>query len=201
LAAEAGHVEGVGERDHGRAANDALVCAAAVAILCGDRAEAALEAAATAAELTGASARVGEAAGAMALLFQQALSGRRPDPTALRRFAFGPAVSEALNRPRRPALGARRGWASSTLSGVLWVVDRTLERYEPDQWLRRGLTLAVAQGGETETVAALAGGLLGGLEPHGVNLPRWSDDVHGGEWTGQRWTLADLATLTSERYD
>jgi len=68
----------------------------------------------------------------------------------------------------------------------------------PGGALERGARLAVASGVDPDTTAAVAGALLGALEGPGA-LPEaaWSL-VHGGAWTGRRWSVGELAALAGD---
>lgn len=68
----------------------------------------------------------------------------------------------------------------------------------PDTFAR-ALHAAVRIGDDTDTVAAVAGGLLGARWGASAVPPEWADDVHGwapGGTAGQR-ELVDLATRTA----
>ncbi len=90
----------------------------------------------------------------------------------------------------------RNGWVVEALQAA-WAsitCKRTHEGVDGLNTFARGLDHAVRCGGDTDTVSAIAGGLLGGL--HGLSgIPTaWTDVVHG--WPGLR--ASDLVAL-SER--
>lgn len=95
-----------------------------------------------------------------------------------------------------PATFAGNGFTVVALQAAWAAVHRTREAATPQEHVAEALRTAVAVGHDTDTVAAVAGGLLGAL--HGVSgLPeRWAPRVHG--WPGL-WSddLVRLAVLTA----
>ncbi|MBB2746204.1 UNVERIFIED_ORG: ADP-ribosylglycohydrolase [Microbispora rosea subsp. rosea] len=78
--------------------------------------------------------------------------------------------------------------AVETAAAVVHVI-----REAPD--LAAALPYAVSLGGDTDTVAALAGGVLGALDPEGVTALGWLGLVDLGEYPGLGELAARLAAL------
>jgi ADP-ribosylglycohydrolase len=90
-------------------------------------------------------------------------------------------IEKALTGPQP---GSRNGSAVSAFGCALWAVAHA-------DSLPDGLYLAVSIGGDTDTVAAIAGGLLGSIHGASAVPARWRRKVHG--WPGYR--AADLERL------
>ncbi|MFF5771556.1 ADP-ribosylglycohydrolase family protein [Streptomyces californicus] len=81
------------------------------------------------------------------------------------------------------------------LGTALWAL-RTTDGFE------RALAAAVDVGGDTDTVAAVTGGLAGAVYGIGAVPPRWTEPLHVPlpGWAGRRLDTADLTAL-AERLD
>ncbi len=141
--------------------------------------------------LTHAHPRACEAAGIWTVLCERALvTGRLAVEPALECVRHDPFWGDRLLAPSRPGHNGPKGWAPATLTDAWWCVTRTRPEGAGIDDVTRA---AVAAGGDTDTTAAVAGALAGslagaaGLPADGYRL------VHGGAWTGRRWTLRDLA--------
>lgn len=114
-----------------------------------------------------------------------------------RRDFWANAVAEADHRrgsTRTPDSFPNNGFTVTALQAAWAAITSTEDEGGPgphSPWLVRGLQAAVHAGHDTDTVAAIAGALLGAR--HGaISVPtRWADEVHG--WPGLRG--ADLFTL------
>lgn len=108
-----------------------------------------------------------------------------------RRDAWAAWIAEAASEP--PKAFAPNGFTVTALQAA-WsavVVSRSSDAPFED-----GLQAAVLAGDDTDTVAAIAGGLLGALHGASAVPPRWRQDVHG--WPGLRADdLVDLALRTA----
>lgn len=108
-----------------------------------------------------------------------------------RRDAWAAWIAEAASKP--PNAFAPNGFTVTALQAA-WsavVVSRS-----SDTPFEGGLQAAVLAGDDTDTVAAIAGGLLGALHGASAVPPRWRQDVHG--WPGLRADdLVDLALRTA----
>ena len=149
------------------------------------------------------------------LAIEEAIRCADPEET----FDFGAAVFRGLDHippgPRRirwaelidtalttaSAAEARRrftpnGWVVTAFQAALWAVTSTPEpRGRPAEHFREALVAAVRVGHDTDTVAAIAGGLLGarwGLEA----IPdRWTRLLHGDRLRGDTVSGGELAQL------
>ena len=88
-----------------------------------------------------------------------------------------------------PADFANNGWVVHALQTAWWAIATT---EEDDRQLPRALEKCVRAGGDTDTTAAIAGGLLGARWGRSAIPPEWIDVLHG--YPGRR--AADLITLT-----
>lgn len=78
---------------------------------------------------------------------------------------------------RDPASYARNGWVVEAFQAAWSAISRTPD--EPGDHLRRALERAVRGGGDTDTVAAIAGALLGARWGASAIPAPWRDVVHG----------------------
>lgn len=96
-------------------------------------------------------------------------------------------LAEAEAAP--PSAFVNNGWVVHALQGAWSAISRT---WGPEH-VRLGLEAAVRGGRDTDTVAAIAGGLLGGAYGMSAIPERWVGLLHG--WPGMRARdLIDLAT-------
>ena len=116
----------------------------------------------------------------------------------VRRSAWVARIEDAEHR--RPADFAHNGWvveafqgAWSAISGTPVPADNTADGTFRAQHLQLALEAAVRGGRDTDTVAAIAGGLLGAGYGASAVPARWRRVLHG--WPGLRaHDLADRAT-------
>ena len=83
----------------------------------------------------------------------------------------------------RPADIANNGWVVAALQAAWSAIAGTRSGPSADQ-LARGLDAAVRAGDDTDTVAAIAGGLLGAAHGAAAVPARWQELLHG--WPGIR---------------
>lgn len=108
-----------------------------------------------------------------------------------RRDAWAAWIAEATTRP--PAAFAPNGFTVTALQAAWSAVVASRSAATP---FEDGLQAAVLAGDDTDTVAAIAGGLLGALHGASAVPPRWRADVHG--WPGLRADdLIELALQTA----
>ncbi|MDH6281578.1 ADP-ribosylglycohydrolase family protein [Prescottella agglutinans] len=97
-----------------------------------------------------------------------------------------------------PADFPNNGWVVDALLTAWWAITTTMEKGEasdPDH-LRRALDQAVRAGHDTDTTAAIAGGLLGARWGASAVPDRWRRMLHG--WPGYRADdLVRLAVATA----
>jgi ADP-ribosylglycohydrolase len=146
--------------------------------------------------LTHAHPRAREAAGIWAVLCERALvTGRLAVQPALECVQHDPFWGDRLLSPGRPGSNGARGSAPAMLTDAWWCATRT----EPlDRRIGVVTLAAVAAGGDAGTTAALAGALTGALSGLEDLPPAGRALVHGGGWTGRRWTIDDLAGFARE---
>ena len=106
------------------------------------------------------------------------------------------ALDEAEANP--PELFDRNGWVVQALQGAWSAIARTpvppldpASGSSPGQHFQHALAATVRGGRDTDTVAAIAGGLLGAVWGAAAVPPTWKRVVHG--WPGLR--AEDLARL------
>lgn len=108
-----------------------------------------------------------------------------------RRDPWAAWIAEAGARP--PRAFAPNGFTVTALQAAWSAV--VASRSDPAPF-EAGLQAAVLAGDDTDTVAAIAGGLLGALHGERAVPSRWRQDVHG--WPGLRADdLVDLALRTA----
>lgn len=113
-----------------------------------------------------------------------------------RREQWHDAIAEVLEVPD-PSHFENNGYTVSALQAAYCAVLAGL-RAEPDQLVRAGLVAAVRAGNDTDTIGAIAGGVLGGLAGLDAIPTAWTRTVHG--WPGmQAAELADLGRQTLRR--
>ncbi|MFD0481985.1 ADP-ribosylglycohydrolase family protein [Kineococcus sp. GCM10028916] len=95
----------------------------------------------------------------------------------------------------RPRDFPQNGWVVQALQAA-WsaIVTTPVPTADPASHFRLALEDAVRGGNDTDTVAAIAGGLLGARWGAGAVPPAWRELLHG--WPGSR--LADLERLTQQ---
>lgn len=103
-----------------------------------------------------------------------------------------------------PAHFEHNGWVVQALQGAWSAIHRTQTQVDdgatsfPASHLRRALEAAVRGGRDTDTVAAIAGGLLGGRWGASAVPASWRRRLHG--WPGLRGRdLVRLGSLTARR--
>ncbi|WP_306358785.1 MULTISPECIES: ADP-ribosylglycohydrolase family protein [unclassified Nocardia] len=96
---------------------------------------------------------------------------------------WGPLLDKAEHGT--PADFAENGWVVHALQTAWWAITH-------DETLPGALELAVRAGGDTDTTAAIAGGLLGARHGAAAIPEHWRTVLHG--YPG--YTAADLLTLT-----
>jgi ADP-ribosylglycohydrolase len=97
----------------------------------------------------------------------------------------------------RPADFAKNGWVVQALQGAWSAIATTSVGVDPAQHLRRALESAVRGGRDTDTVAAIAGGLLGAAYGAAAVPREWRERLHG--WPG--WRATDLMRLATDVVD
>jgi len=185
-------------RPHRGGGNGAVMRTAPVALaFLGDPAGAA-KAAAAIAELTHPAARATQAAALWTVLCERAVTTGALDlVAALEHVADSPFWADLLGSAARPGRNGRPGWTPTTVADAWWCVQRALEAGTCGA-LERGVRLAVASGVDPDTTAAVAGALLGALEGTGPLPEAARKLVHGGDWTGRRWSISELASLAGD---
>jgi ADP-ribosyl-[dinitrogen reductase] hydrolase len=103
---------------------------------------------------------------------------------------WGPLLDEA-ERSTPPHYSASNGWVVAALGGAWSAVSRSTSYAD-------GVVRAVAGGGDTDTVAAIAGALLGAAYGGSAVPAAWRRPLHG--WPGLRARdLVRLAVLAARR--
>ncbi|MCD2189820.1 ADP-ribosylglycohydrolase family protein [Actinomycetospora soli] len=99
------------------------------------------------------------------------------------------ALLDAAEASGPGAFAGTNGWVVAALQGAWAAVAGAADA-------EAGLVAAVRGGGDTDTVAAIAGALLGAASGASAFRAEWRDRVHG--WPGLRASdLADLATAAT----
>lgn len=92
-------------------------------------------------------------------------------------------IDEAETCP--PEHFTKNGWVVQALQGAWSSIVHSGNRTENDPiHVRRALEIAVRGGGDTDTVAPIAGGLIGGAYGVSANPLEWKRQIHG--WPGWR---------------
>ncbi len=107
------------------------------------------------------------------------------------------AVSDPAEARR---LFTPNGWVVTALQAALWAVAAT-PQHSPAQHFRDALVAAVRIGHDTDTVAAIAGGLLGARWGLAAIPTEWTDVLHGDRVRGETVTGAELATIALAAFD
>ncbi len=124
-------------------------------------------------------------------------------PDEARRRRWERIIDAALARP--DAAEARRlftpnGWVVTAFQAALWAVVATPVR-SPSQHFRDALVAAVRIGHDTDTVAAIAGGLLGARWGLAAIPDEWTRHLHGDRVRGETVTGAEFATVALQAFD
>lgn len=127
--------------------------------------------------------------------------GRLPDGARRQRWAR--LIDEVL--ATSDIAEARRrfcpnGWVLTAFQAALWAIVSTPE-HSPDQHFRDALVTAVRIGHDTDTVAAIAGGLLGARWGLAAIPQEWTRHLHGDRVRGETVTGAELATVALEAFE
>lgn len=182
------------------AGNGSLMRTAPVALAyLGDR-DGLIEAATAVSALTHADPEAGEACVLWSLAIRHAVLTGELDA----RVGLGGLEPEARSRWSARLAAAERaraetfvdnGWAVHALQAAWSAIMLTpVTAYDPERHLADALENAVRAGGDTDTVAAIAGGLLGACHGAGAVPGEWHDVLHG--WPGRR--AADLVRQARE---
>lgn len=191
------------------AGNGSLMRTAPVALAYLDDEAALVEAATTLSALTHADPEAGEACALWCLAIRTAVlkgtfdgleQGLRQLP-ADRRAVWSARLREAEAKP--PSAFAHNGWVVEALQGAWSAISRTPvpqpdgDRALPADHLRLALEAAVRGGRDTDTVAAIAGALLGARWGASAVPSAWRRQLHG--WPGlQAHDLVRLAVLSAQ---
>ncbi|MFI5955559.1 ADP-ribosylglycohydrolase family protein [Cryptosporangium sp. NPDC051539] len=181
-------------RETGRTAgNGSLMRTAPVALAFSGQADAMAEAAMAVSALTHHDPIAGEACVLWCLAIDHAIRTGSLDVSAgLSRVSpgWGARIAEAEAAPVS-AFAAKSGWVVAALQAAWAAVYGVRDVADPAQRLRAGLVAAVNGGGDTDTVAAIAGALLGAACGASAVPAEWRAIVHG--WPGLN--AADLEQL------
>ena len=118
-------------------------------------------------------------------------------PTDERRFRWKVLIDEA--EQGQPLDFPNNGWVVHALQAALSAICRTpVPADRPDGHLALALAAAVRAGGDTDTVAAIAGSLLGARWGESALPPAWREIIHGYRIYRQpALTAADLHGLAA----
>lgn len=108
------------------------------------------------------------------------------------RQAYWNSIFDAADQAERPASFENNGWVISAIQAAYKAIMMTDTGSPAD--LVAGIEAAVRCGWDTDTVAAIAGGLLGARWGLSAIPSQWLDIIHG--WPGYRST--DLIALADE---
>ncbi|MGA5541256.1 ADP-ribosylglycohydrolase family protein [Mycobacterium sp. NPDC051198] len=98
----------------------------------------------------------------------------------------------------RPADFPKNGWVVGALQAAWSAISTTAADGRGPEHLRRGIDAAVRSGNDTDTVAAIAGGLLGAAYGASAVPLQWRTLLHG--WPGMRARgLVRLATAIEQK--
>ncbi len=131
---------------------------------------------------------------------------RRPLRAALdhlppgRRSRWATRIDEAESNPQ--SAFDRNGWVVHAFQAALSALCTTPvpDALAPGRHLQLTLENVVRAGGDTDTVAAIAGAMLGARWGATAVPLRWRRLLHGADPTGQRRTAADLERLARLAY-
>jgi len=124
-------------------------------------------------------------------------------PDEARRRRGGGLTDEGLAPPDFLQARTRfcpNGWVVTAFQAALWAIVSVPER-SPQQHFREALTMAVRIGHDTDTVAAIAGGLLGARWGLAAIPAEWTRHLHGDRVRGETVTGAELATVAMRAFD
>ncbi|MCY3786527.1 MAG: ADP-ribosylglycohydrolase family protein [bacterium] len=107
------------------------------------------------------------------------------------------AVSDPAEARR---LFTPNGWVVTAFQAALWAISATPVR-SPSQHFRDALVAAVRLGHDTDTVAAIAGGLLGARWGLAAIPTEWTRCLHGDRVRGETVTGAELAAIALAAFD
>ncbi|WP_299926120.1 ADP-ribosylglycohydrolase family protein [uncultured Nocardioides sp.] len=108
---------------------------------------------------------------------------------------WGAVLLEAENG--KPARFHKNGWVVGALQAAWSAILHTLEpQDQPCRHLQEGLATAIAIGNDTDTVAAIAGALLGARWGASAVPQEWQAPLHGWGVDGGAAALVVLATTT-----
>ena len=104
-------------------------------------------------------------------------------------------IAEAVDGP--PGKFNPNGWVVTAFQAALSaIVNTPMPDSEPSLHLHDALVAAVRIGNDTDTVAAIAGGLLGGRWGNAAIPHDWKTPVHGNRrWGVEKTDLAELEAL------
>jgi ADP-ribosylglycohydrolase len=181
--------------------NGSLMRTAPVALAYLDNADALVEAASALSALTHFDPEAGEACVLWCLAIRHAvLTGGLDIQVGLERLApeRRPVWAERIDvaEASRPADFAKNGWVVEAFQAAWSAIETTRAgRFgeSPAGHLRYALEAAVRGGRDADTVAAIAGGLLGAAHGASAVPSAWRDVLHG--WPGLR--AADLVALAT----
>ncbi|TQS43866.1 ADP-ribosylglycohydrolase family protein [Cryptosporangium phraense] len=172
-------------RESGRTAgNGSLMRTSPVALAFLGQADAMAEAARAVSALTHHDPVAGEACVLWCLAISHAvLTGSVDLSVGLSRVpeSWEDRIREAETRPVSD-FAAQSGWVVAALQGAWAAVFGVRDIADPAERLRKGLVAAVNGGGDTDTVAAIAGALLGASCGASAVPAEWRAIVHG--WPG-----------------
>lgn len=123
-------------------------------------------------------------------------------PNEASRRRWDRLVDEVLNTPDLAEARRRfcpNGWVVTALQAALWAILSTPER-SPQQHFRDALVTAVRIGDDTDTIAAIAGGLLGARWGLAAIPGEWTLHLHGDRGRGETLTGAELATVALQAF-
>lgn len=200
----------VHHRNHGRSAgNGALMRTAPVALAHLGNPAALVEAAQNISALTHHDPRAGEGAALWCLMIRHAvLHGMFPTPSDVLPLLgqtvcdWAAVLAEAENGP--PSRFVENGWVVGALQAA-WssIVHTPVPQSMPCRHLQESLATAIGVGHDTDTVAAIAGALLGARWGASAVPQEWQGQLHGwgiptdfDQHSGGAAALTALASLT-----
>ena len=131
----------------------------------------------------------------------QAALGHISDETRRRRWER--LVDEVLDTPDIITARSRfcpNGWVVTAFQAALWAI-LTTPQDSPEQHFHDALVTAVRIGHDTDTVAAIAGGLLGAHWGLDAIPSEWTRHLHGDRTRGDTVTGAELATIALRAFE
>ncbi|MCY3562014.1 MAG: ADP-ribosylglycohydrolase family protein [bacterium] len=127
--------------------------------------------------------------------------GHLPDEARQRRWEQ--LIDEVTDTPNIAEARQRftpNGWVVTAFQAALWAIVSTPE-HSPEQHFRDALVTAVRIGHDTDTVAAIAGGLLGARWGLAAIPEEWTRDLHGDRVRGETVSGIELATLAMQAFE